>query len=36
LVAWVRAQVSSCGIYDGQSGTGAGFLWVLWFPTPIL
>jgi hypothetical protein len=28
--------VRSCGIYGGQSGTGAGFLWVLRFPLPIL
>jgi hypothetical protein len=32
----VRAQVRSCGIYDGQSGTGAGFLPVFRFPLPIL
>jgi hypothetical protein len=34
--ARVRAQVRSCGIRDGQSGTGASFLLVLWFPLPIL
>jgi hypothetical protein len=33
--AGVRARVSSCGIFDGQSGTGAGFLRVLQFPLPI-
>jgi hypothetical protein len=32
----VRAQVRSCGICGGQSGTGAGFLRVLQFPMPIL
>jgi hypothetical protein len=31
----VRAQVMSCGICSGQSGTRAGFLPVLWFPLPI-
>jgi hypothetical protein len=35
-VAWVRAQVTSCGICGGQSGTRAGFLRVLRFPLPIL
>jgi hypothetical protein len=34
--ARVRAQVTSCGIYGGQSGTGAGFLPVLRFSLPIL
>jgi hypothetical protein len=34
--AWVRAQVRSCGICGGQSGTGARFLPVLRFPLPIL
>jgi hypothetical protein len=34
--ARVRAQVNSCGISDGQSGTGALFLVVLRFPLPIL
>jgi hypothetical protein len=32
----VRAQVRSCGICGGQIGTGAGFLWVLPFPLPII
>jgi hypothetical protein len=32
----VRAQVRSCGISGEQSGTGAGFPWVLRFPLPIL
>jgi hypothetical protein len=31
----VRALVRSCGFYGGQSGTGAGFLWVLRFPLQI-
>jgi hypothetical protein len=31
----VRALVRTCWIYVGQSGTGAGFLRVLWFPLPI-
>jgi hypothetical protein len=31
----VRARVWSCGICGEQSGTGAGFLRVLWFPVPI-
>jgi hypothetical protein len=34
--ARVRAQVRPCGIFGGQSGTGAGFLQVLLFPLPIL
>jgi hypothetical protein len=33
--ARVRAQVRSCGIFGGQSCTGAGFLLVLRFPLPI-
>jgi hypothetical protein len=31
-----QAQVTSCWIRGGQSGTGAGFLRVLRFPLPIL
>jgi hypothetical protein len=34
-VARVQARVWLCGICGGQSGAGAGFLWVLWFPLPI-
>jgi hypothetical protein len=30
------ARVQSCGICGGQTGTGAGFLLVLWFLLPIL
>jgi hypothetical protein len=33
--ARVRARVRLCGICGGQSGTGEGFLRVLWFPLPI-
>jgi hypothetical protein len=33
--ARVRARIWSSGICGGQSGTGAGFLRVLWFPLPI-
>jgi hypothetical protein len=36
VAAGVQAQVRSCGICGGQSGTGAGFLRVLRFPLPIL
>jgi hypothetical protein len=34
MAARVRARVWSCGICGGQSGAGAGFLRVLWFPLP--
>jgi hypothetical protein len=33
--ARVRARVRSCGICGRQSGAGAGFLRVLWFPLPL-
>jgi hypothetical protein len=33
--ARVRPRVRSCGICGGQSGTGAGFLRVLWILLPI-
>jgi hypothetical protein len=33
--ARVRYQVRSCGTCGGQSGTGARFLRILWFPLPI-
>jgi hypothetical protein len=32
----VRALVRSCGICGGQTGSGAGFLWVLQFPLPLI
>jgi hypothetical protein len=35
-VTRVRAQVRSCGICGGQSGTGAVFLRVLRLPLPII
>jgi hypothetical protein len=36
VAAQLRAQVRSCGICGGQSGTVAGFLRVLRFPLPIV
>jgi hypothetical protein len=33
-VPTAAAQVKSCGICGGQSGTEAGFLWALQFPLP--
>jgi hypothetical protein len=27
---------AACGVYDGQSGTGAGFIRVLRFPLPVI
>jgi hypothetical protein len=33
--ALVRAQIKSCGVCGGQSGTGAGFLRLLRFSLPI-
>jgi hypothetical protein len=34
--ARIRGRIRLCGIYGGQSGNGAGFLRVLWFPLSIL
>jgi hypothetical protein len=34
--AWIRTQVTSCGIYGEQGSIEAGFLRVLRFPLPIL
>jgi hypothetical protein len=36
VAARVRSQIRSCGISDGERGTGAGFLRVLRFPLPIV
>jgi hypothetical protein len=36
VMAWVRSQASSCGIFGGQSDTVARFLPILRFPLPIL
>jgi hypothetical protein len=34
---WARVRVlAACGVCDGQSGAGAGFLRVLRFPLPII
>jgi hypothetical protein len=35
-VGQVRPQVKSCGICDGQSGSGAGFHRIFGFPLPII
>jgi hypothetical protein len=34
--ARVQSKVWSSGICGGQSGAGAGFLRVLWFPLPFI
>jgi hypothetical protein len=34
--AWIRSQVRLCGLCCGRNGTGAGFLWVLRFPLPVI
>jgi hypothetical protein len=36
VVAGVQPQACSCGTHGGQRGTGAGFLYILWFPLPVL
>jgi hypothetical protein len=36
MVDRVWSQIKSCGVCGGQSGTGAGFLRVLYFPLPVL
>jgi hypothetical protein len=35
VAAWVHVR-AACGVCGGQSGTGAGFLQVFWFPLPII
>jgi hypothetical protein len=35
VAAQVQARVKSYGICDEQSGDGAGYLQVLWFPLPV-
>lgn len=34
--AWVQCHVSVCQICGGCSCTGGGFLWIVWFPLPVL
>jgi hypothetical protein len=37
MAARIQSQVRSCGIWGGQSGTGANFIFrILWIPVTIL